>query len=346
MTHSDKHFLIVGAGLAGLTVSAHLIQRGAKVTLVDNGINHSSIIAAGMINPLVFRRMTKSWRVDEFMPYLKTFYRELEEKTSTHFFNHVPIRRLHSSEQERGYWLKKQEREDFQAYMHRVTEDDTSYDGALNDFGSARLKETYFVDVHSFFPTIKQWISKNGSILDEHFSYTDLNGNSYCGVAYHGVIFCEGYLGKNNPWFGDLPLHQTKGETLVVRSEKLPDGVSLNRKCFMLPKGNQLFKIGATHSWHDASTHITEEGKKELLEKLSYIVDENVEVVEHEAGVRPTVIDRRPLIGTHLEHAYYHIFNGLGTKGYMLAPLLAKEFVEYLLDDLTLDKEVDISRFR
>ncbi len=42
------------------------------------------------------------------------------------------------------------------------------------------------------------------------------------------------------------------------------------------------------------------------------------------AGVRPTVKDRRPLIGTHPMHSQLHVLNGLGTRGVMLGPAMAK----------------------
>src|SRR5690606_35904224 len=97
--------------------------------------------------------------------------------------------------------------------------------------------------------------------------------------------------------------------------------------------------------WHNSTTHITEEAKEEILQNLSYITDEKVEVLSQEAGIRPTTRDRRPLMGSHPQHPDYHIFNGLGAKGYMLAPLLSEEFVRYLEGDLVLDKEVNISRY-
>ena len=80
-----KHFLIVGAGVAGACTAVHLIKSGANVTIIDNNKNVSSRVAAGIINPIVFRRMTKSWRIDDFLPFLKTFYKEIEEDTSSSF---------------------------------------------------------------------------------------------------------------------------------------------------------------------------------------------------------------------------------------------------------------------
>jgi glycine oxidase len=68
------------------------------------------------------------------------------------------------------------------------------------------------------------------------------------------------------------------------------------------------------------------------------------EVVEQQVGIRPTTPDRRPIIGAHPEFSKLLIFNGLGTKGYLMAPLLAKEFVAFLEGKGELDAEVRIER--
>ena len=341
----SKNYLIIGAGLSGLTVAANLIKRGQNVTVVDSGVNHSSIIAAGMINPLVFRRMTKGWRVDDFMPKLHTFYPELESYTQSSFFHPILIRRMFSSEQECDLWLKKQEREDFGNYMFKLTEEDKSYSRAINNFGSGRIKGGAYVDTKVFLEEMKNWIKREGCLITQEVNYSDLKRLSYLGVAYDDIIFCEGYLGKNNPWFGSLPLNQTKGETLTIQSDGIPEDESVNRKCFILPLGNKQFKVGSTYEWHTSTLHTTEEGRAAILEKASCLTEASIEVVDQAAGVRPTVIDRRPLIGTHADMKNYHIFNGLGTKGYLLAPSLSTEFVEYLIDGKPLDHEVNIRRF-
>lgn len=345
MTLKDRKFIIVGGGLSGICVAIQLIRSGAKVTLFDKDKNYSSIIAAGIINPIVFRRMTKSWRVDEFLPYLTSFYSELEKETNSTFLHELPIRRLFSSIQERDFWLEKQEKSAFQPYMFSVTEDDINYDGAINEFGSGRVNNAYYVDVKTFVSNCKEWIKNRGEIIEEEFDYSFLKSNQYKETSFDDIVFCEGFENNKNQWFGSLPLDQTKGQTLTIRSEQLPTEVSLNRKCFVLPLEKQLFKIGSTYEWHDPTTNITEKSKNEILDNLTYITKEKVEVVSQEAGVRPTTRDRRPLIGTHPDFSNYHIFNGLGAKGYMLCPLLSKEFVSYLSGETSLDKEVNIMRY-
>ena len=344
MEHSEKSILVVGAGLSGVCVSVQSLRAGARVTLVDNGINHSSRIAAGLINPLVFRRMTKSWRADEFINYLKTFYSTLEKDTSQSFFHPMPVRRLFSSAQEHDLWLEKQNTPQFNPYMHPVSDEDYNYSEGKNPYGSGRMKETFCISIAEFFDAVLSWIKRHGVILSEEFDASNLKELHYKGVTYDEVVFCQGYLNPSNKWFGTLPIEQTKGELLTIKSELLPEDVSLNRKSFVLPMGQHTFKVGSTYGWNDATTHITEEAKREILHNLSFITDDKIVPIGQEAGVRPTTRNRRPLLGTHPEFKNYHIFNGLGAKGYMLAPLLSKEFVNYLLEGTPLNTEVDIKK--
>ncbi|MFT5777695.1 MAG: glycine oxidase [Crocinitomicaceae bacterium] len=342
-----RKFLVIGAGLAGLSVAIQLLRKGARVTVLDNQVNFSSIVAAGMINPIVFRRMTKGWRVDEFVPACNEFYSSIETETGTDFFRNITIRRMFSSEFERELWLKKQELETFKDYLTPLEASDDKYDRAINPFGSGRVKNSSAVIAETFIAASKQLISEHklGTLLHATYSAEDMNQTTYKGTFYDDIVFCEGYLGIHNPLFTGTNLEATKGETLVVRSENLPEDESLNRKCFNLPMGDHRFKIGSTIDWNNSTTNITEEGRNEILEKFSFLTDEPIEVLDQKAGVRPTTKDRRPIIGSHSELSNYHIFNGLGAKGYLLAPLLSYEFACYLIDGRELDPEVLLSRF-
>ena len=72
-------YLIVGAGLAGTSLAQRLLEKQQQVTLIDSGQNNSTAIAAGIINPMVFRRMNKSWRVDDFLKEAIAYYKKLED---------------------------------------------------------------------------------------------------------------------------------------------------------------------------------------------------------------------------------------------------------------------------
>ena len=136
-----------------------------------------------------------------------------------------------------------------------------------------------------------------------------------------------------------------KGELLIIKAPNLNLDVVLKSSIFILPIGDDMFKVGATYNWDDKDDLPTEEGKKELIDNLKELIDCDFEIIKHFAGVRPTVKDRRPLVGSHHLYKNIHILNGLGTRGVMLGPWLAKSLFDNLENEIPLDTNMDIKRF-
>jgi glycine oxidase len=148
-----------------------------------------------------------------------------------------------------------------------------------------------------------------------------------------------------NPYFKHLPLDGTKGELFIIKAPDLDLDVIMNTSVFILPLGDDLFKVGATYNWKDKTNLATEEGRQELIDRIKEIISCDFVIMEHFAGVRPTVKDRRPLVGTHPVHVAIHILNGLGTRGVMLSPSMAKALYDAIENDVPLDSAIDIKRF-
>ncbi|MSP85774.1 MAG: FAD-dependent oxidoreductase, partial [Flavobacteriaceae bacterium] len=195
----------------------------------------------------------------------------------------------------------------------------------------------------------KEYLKETNQILEETFDYNVLIFQSYCieykNIKAKHIIFAEGFGMHSNPFFNHLPLHGTKGELFIIKAPNLDLDVIINTSVFILPIGNHLFKVGATYNWKDKTNIPTEEGKSELLSRINEIIDCKFEIIEHFAGVRPTVRDRKPLVGTHTKFSRLHILNGLGTRGVMLAPSMAKALFESIENQKPLDNEIDIQRF-
>ncbi|TNF48448.1 MAG: FAD-binding oxidoreductase [Bacteroidetes bacterium] len=344
-----EKFLIVGGGLSGVAIGYHLIQKGMDVTLIDDQNNQSSIVAAGMINPLVFRRMTKSWRVDDFIPYCEVFYSSLEKQAERSFFHPITIRRFFSSQQEKDFWTTKQVLPEFSPYMEMLTERDLNFndEGILNEFGSGKVKKSFWIDTNQFLNAVKEVIHTQGTLISELFDHSkyDAASTTYKGEQFSSVIFCEGYRSRFNPLFSYLPVQSTKGELMEINCPGLETTESYNRKCFVLPIGQHQFKVGATYKWNNTDPIPEENAIEDLTEKLSYLTTKDFKVTRLLGGIRPTTLDRRPIVGEHPKEKGNYIFNGLGTKGYMIAPLLAKEFCDHLIDKIPLNNEIDIQRF-
>jgi glycine/D-amino acid oxidase-like deaminating enzyme len=113
---------------------------------------------------------------------------------------------------------------------------------------------------------------------------------------------------------------------------------------FILPIGNHEFRVGATYEWDFRHDLPTSNGKKQIKEFLKKFLKVKFKITGHAAAIRPSTQDRRPFVGMHPHHPNLGIFNGLGTKGAMLAPYYAKQFADFLTTGSAIDEEVDVKR--
>ena len=328
-----KNVLIIGAGLAGLTLAYQFKKKGINFLLLDKGENFSSAIAAGLVNPMVFRRMNKSWRIDEFLPFATSFYKELESFLGIHFFNPITIQRCFSSLQEKKWWAERCKQNEYASYLGSFYEEDPKLAHIHCENGFGKVNAAFWVNANLFIEKFQQFYISNSQLIYQEFNPNNFNTEKliYNGNSYDAVVFCAGFLQKNMPFFENIPIQQTKGQIMTVDTNELPQNVSLNRKCFILPIGNNQFKVGATYEWHNNTTHTSEEGLKDLQQKLSNVFSGKYNVINQEAGIRPTVVDRRPVLGESIKYPNIYIFNGLGTKGYLMAPKLSEEMAEFII---------------
>ena len=60
-----KNYLIIGGGLAGTTLAWKLQEKNIPFLIVDDPqLSRSTRAAAGLFNPLVFKKLNKVWRAD------------------------------------------------------------------------------------------------------------------------------------------------------------------------------------------------------------------------------------------------------------------------------------------
>ena len=143
-----------------------------------------------------------------------------------------------------------------------------------------------------------------------------------------------------------MPLKPTKGELLTIHAPDLKMDFVLKSSVFLIPLCNDLYRVGATYDWDDTSSNITSKAKRELLDKLDKFLNCDYKVIDQVAGIRPTVKDRRPLVGRHHEERNMYVLNGLGTRGVMIAPYVAKQLFHFIEEGRLLEKEIDIKRFQ
>ncbi|MCT4603933.1 MAG: FAD-binding oxidoreductase [Marinifilum sp.] len=345
----NKKFLIVGQGIAGSLLAYNMYKAGLNFKIISSlELRKASDVAAGLFNPVVFKRLTKSWMVDDCLPVMFDTYRELEEFLGHKFVYEKDILKP-LSEQETLLWKERREQENFTNYIADIGINNVGK--GIKGFSSyGRVTKSGYVDMPKMLKKLRKFFKREGLIIDSYFDYKDLgfidNQISWHGVMAETIVFCEGYRAVDNPYFGDLGFKPTKGELLEIYCKDLQEDYIINKQLFVMPVGNHRFKVGATYDWNHLDEETTEEAKSDLTERLDDLIDLPYKIVNHWAGVRPTVSDRRPILGIHPLHEHIAIFNGLGTKGVMLAPYFAREMTRFLsVSDYPLDKEIDIRRF-
>lgn len=335
--------------MAGSVLSLQLIENGFKVVVIDEpNASSCSRVAAGIWNPVVFKRLTKSWMADEILPVMLEFYQAQEKKFGVQLLHHRNIIKLFSELQEVNLWSKKATN-DMAAYLDQ----EISIEGLpksirLLDVGYAKVFRAGNLNLPLFLNKVTNHLLSSGMYLQEKFDFSAFSPSTmkYKSIEAKQIIFCEGHLLSKNPLFKYIPMKPAKGEVLTMQMDDLKlEKDILNKNAFIMPLDNNLFKVGATYNWTDLSDSPTEEAKLELLSKLSRITELEGIVIRHEAGVRPSVIDRRPVLGAHPGFKNVFVFNGMGTKGVMLAPFFANHLIEHITQQKKLNKEVDISRF-
>ena len=342
-------YIIVGSGLAGIAFAETALQRKRSVVVFDNNSQNSTKIAAGLYNPVILKRFTEVWKAQSQLELLDPFYAAIEEKLAVRCDFKMTIYRKFFSVEEQNNWFTASDKPNLAPFLSAkiIAKKYSSID---SPFGYGEVLHTGYLDTNVLRDSYLDYLQSNNLLQKEGFNYSEIifeeNYIRYKTINAKHIVFAEGFGMHSNPFFNYLPLDGTKGELFVIKAPELNLDVIVNTSVFILPLGDALFKVGATYNWEDKTNIPTEEGKQELIERIKEIITCDFEIVEHFAGVRPTVKDRRPLLGTHPLHQNLHILNGLGTRGVMLAPAMALDLFEYIEKEVPLDKTIDIQRFR
>ncbi len=359
-----KDFIIVGQGLVGSILALELLKQNKAVLVIDDAdLSQCSKVAGGIYNPIVFKRMTQSWMAETTLPYMFEFFNEIEKLLNTKLLHPTKIVRIFSNENEEILWKKKSANElsdviDSKIHVSSGTSTSLSTSSVENPSETfsflknnyAFVKQGGFVDVAEFLIQTKNYLEKQNSFLNEIVDYSLLSTNEnkvkYKTISTDKIIFCEGYLSVKNPWFNQIKFKPAKGEVLTIYCEDLKTTSVLNKDIFILPLPEKnYFKVGATYNWDDLTDNPTQEAKNALIEKLKTLLPFPYKIINHQAGVRPSTIDRHPVMGFHPEHNNLGIFNGFGTKSIMLAPYFAKHFCSFIENKSELLHEVNCKRF-
>lgn len=349
-TDTQFDYAVVGQGLAGSAVAMQLCRQGYKILVFDNpSKNKSSVVAAGLFNPITGRKMVKTWFADVLFPGLHQYYAEVERLTGKKFFYPMPLYRPFGSIEEYNEWMSRSADQVYQKYISDIT-GSPRFNGEVNDpLGGVTLKETGYINTAKYLEAVREYLVARDAYREQIFVEDKLeileNFIRYDEITARKIIFCQGVHNTSNRWFNNLPVNPLKGEVITVQSEWKKD-VILNRGVYMVPGiGEHEWRVGSTYNLNDNLPEITASARHELTGKLNDLIHMPYTITGQQWGVRPTTPDQKPIMGAHPKYATLIIFNGLGTKGVSLAPYFSGILVRSMENKGTINKEADVTRY-
>lgn len=343
---------VVGAGLAGCVMACTLYSKGYDVVLCDvekAAIDQSTRVAAGLFNPVLVGRKKMTWMSEELFATFPSFYSFWEKKLSARFFYPLPLIHQCENYEELNDWDVWVQSKAVNKWIQYYTNPLDSYlkpsPGAFLIAHAGWVDTTAFMQaVHTFFESLNAFKSEFiGEAEEAKLKETLTIG----GELFQKIVLCRGYMEKDNSLFSFLPFNPVKGQILTIQTQFDLSDVIYHRSVFLLPLSKRIARVGSTYTWDIQNTDTTAMATQELSEKLSKMIDENAyTLVEAQAGIRPAVHGRRPLLGEHPLFKGIYVLNGLGSKGVSLAPYMAAMLTEHMLFDSPIQTDVAISRLK
>ncbi len=260
-------YIIVGLGLAGLSFAEQLLEHNKSFIVFEDDSQTSSLVAGGVYNPVILKRFTPVWNAKSQLEIAMPLYEKLEERFQDKFDDKFSTRKVFKSIEDQNNWFIASDKPKLTEFMNPELIHENVH-GIKADFGFGEVYQTGRVDTPKLVSTYRSYLHELGLIRFEKFDHSEIqfvdNKIQYSTIETHRILFCEGYGMKFNPYFNDLPLNGTKGETITIHAPELDIEFLVKSSVFVLPLGDHRYKIGATFNWTDKTSDPTEDNTKNI----------------------------------------------------------------------------------
>lgn len=321
--------LIVGQGLAGTLLGHACEQAGIAFDIVDAGhAGAASRVGAGIINPITGQRIVKSWGIDELRPLAWKTYRGLESVLGVPLMREMRVRRGFRDDAERRVFAEKTVRGELAPYAGASDVEGFWIEGALR------------VDTAALITAARvRWLAM-GRLREVRAGIAEAL------AQYETVIACTGADGDGGRAWAGVSCARATGEILRVAVDGLAPDVILNRGHWVLPTASGEARVGATYTRGEVKEADVHSARVELARSAGELLaGQTFTVTAQESGVRVTAPDRQPLAGRDPHEPRLGVINGLGSKGALLAPWLARQWAWHLATGEAFDPAVSPGRF-
>jgi glycine/D-amino acid oxidase-like deaminating enzyme len=322
------HFAIIGQGLAGSALAIQTAKRGHEITCFDLNVpNSSSRVAIGLVNPLVLKNKTLFDPSQGYFNYFDRFFKDISKLFGQDFLSRNLIREVLQEKQEIHNWNSLQNNSKFNSCMGPIENINIP---TIKGIGMGIIKNSCRLDIKSYLKKVREWLNENHHLRDERVYSIRLIGEKIFvnDKKYDGLLLAEGVEAFwTEKIFGKLDFSPTKGEGIIIKSQKSNFDFPVHRNIFLLPEKKNIYTVGSTFERNFSLQSPSAEGKKSLIKDLSKWFLDDYEVIDHWAGIRPTMKSRRIRFGWHSKYKNVGFLNGLGARGVVTSPFYSNHLL-------------------
>jgi len=357
--------IVVGAGIAGCCSAYMLQEKGQKVLLVDRSTvaaSGGSGAAGAFVSPKIGKGSALQTLTNEAFMFAKDFY----SKNFPKDFYQTGVIRIPKDEDDAN---KFSVYEEFNSSQYSwVSKEKLEQIGVNNSKDSFLFEDAGVCDAPKMCESILSKIAFKQFEVDSINQYNETwilanskgetisSKNIILATGYENNIFEMKYMGIRGTW-------GSRGDYY----SKLNLTVSMHKSISISANIDGLVKIGATHNKSKTPCKVCNGNPLEgLFSTATQMVDtSDFKIKEIFCGMRSGSKDYFPLVGKvidvefmlktypnllkgakppleHIKNIY--ICNGLGGRGFVFAPLMAKLLAEHIVDKEPIDIRVDPDR--
>ena len=339
-------YLIIGQGLAGSFIALELLKRNIPCQIFDAGHAHSaSRLAAGLWNPVSFKRITAHEFVHPYLAALKEHWRIWTPYLGDEFLHDIPIFRVFPDQAYANDWDVKSDMPKMKELLQTPIAKSPPW---KMPFGAGVVQKAGWLNVPLYLQAVRNYLQTTGSYHAKEILWDQVKFHpdylTYQGQSFQKMIVCVG-LFEQHPALSKINIIPNKGHLLEIETAEIPQDNITHYGHFCVPIGAGKFRIGSSYEWENSSEQLAPSIVNELLENFIEHSGVNPTFKNAYVGHRPTVKDRNPIIGCLKNQPLIAIFNGLGTKGVLQGPFLAQLLADHLIDQKDIPKNFSVSRF-
>ena len=347
----DADLVIAGAGLAG-ACAALALSPTRRVVVLDAGRagEGASGAAAGLANPFMGRKAKPAWRHAEALDAL---HATLDAADARDLFLASGVLRPARDRRQLDAFRSSAEANELAWFEAEAAAERWPYVQAPH--GALWIPRGGSVDLGAFVRACLRAAERNGAVVHEHRALASWRPDGHQLVARtdHGDIRARRLLlalgdgARAMPALAALPLGRVKGQTVeLARPAALPpDAPAVSGGAYVVPRPDRVL-AGATFEHTFADLRPSPDASSMLAARARDLVPSlSGEVLTARAGVRLTVPTsasprRLPLLGPLPGEPGVWVFTGLGAKGLLTAPRLARLLPDAFENPAALPPEV------